>query len=240
MTSFSRAPDPSQAPRGRVWRRRRWHIVAAAALLVAGAASAVLLFDPFLRAPLRSNDAATGSGPATAAAPERIGRFTLHDQPRPLPALRFVDADGREMQLSDFRGKVVLLNIWATWCVPCRKEMPQLDQLQARLGDQDFEIVPLSIDRGGLFVVKSFFNELDLQHLRVFLDQSSAASRELGVVGLPTTLLVDREGRELGRLIGPTEWDGPEIDRTIKSAIARQRTSAADSHWSLETLAPPT
>jgi thiol-disulfide isomerase/thioredoxin len=225
MMPFFHAPDSSQPPRsglGRPWRSR---IVAALALLTAGAASAALMFDAYQR---RSNDAATRPAPAAGTAPERIGQFALHDRPRPLPALRFVDGNGREMQLSDFRGKVVLLNVWATWCVPCRKEMPQLEQLQARLGGPDFEIVPLSIDRGGLFVVKAFFDELDLQHLRIYLDQSGAASRELGVIGLPTTLLVDREGRELGRLIGPTEWDGPEIDRLIRNSIAGQARSATE------------
>lgn len=232
MMSFPHASDSSQPHRPRVWRRWRWRIVAAVVLLAAGASAVVLLFDPLLREPVSSNDTATGSGPATA----RIGRFSLHDQPRPLPELHFVDANGREMQLADFRGKVLLLNVWATWCVPCRREMPQFDQLQARLGGSDFEIVPLSIDRGGLFVVKAFFDEIDLQHLRIFLDQSGTASRELGVIGLPTTLLVDREGRELGRLIGPTEWDGPDIDRMIRNAIAGQVTNVTDPDRRLETF----
>lgn len=230
MTHFSNVSSSSQTPRASVWHRWRWHIMAVVALLVAGMVGGALLLDPLLRAPVRSN----GTGPSTAA--DKIGRFVLHDQPRPLPALRFVDADGREMQLAEFRGKVLLLNIWATWCGPCRREMPQLDQLQARLGGPDFEIVPLSIDRSGLSVVKAFFDELDLQHLRIFLDQSGTASRDLGVIGLPTTLLVDREGRELGRLVGPTEWDGPEIERLIRSAIAGRVTGSIHPDRHLEEL----
>lgn len=130
---------------------------------------------------------------------------------RPVPPLRFTDGYGKPRALADFRGRVILLNLWATWCPPCRKEMPALDRLQEKLGGPDFEVVALSIDRGGLFAVQSFFDEMDLRHLKLYVDASAEALVVLGVVGLPTTLLVDREGRELWRVVGPVEWDKPEV-----------------------------
>src|SRR3546814_1814786 len=103
------------------------------------------------------------------------------------------------MTLKAFDGRFVLLNIWATWCVPCREEMPSLDRLQAGLGGPDFVVVPLSIDREGLPAVKAFYEELGLKALGIYVDQSGRASGKLGAAGIPTTLLVDREGREIGR-----------------------------------------
>ncbi len=131
-----------------------------------------------------------------AVAQEPSRNFIIHDAPKPIAAIQFEDADGRPRSLTDFRGKVVLLNIWATWCVPCRKEMPTLDRLQAKLGGSDFEVVALSIDRR-MDAVRKFFAEVGIQKLAMYLDSSAKAIRELGAVGLPTTLLVDREGREV-------------------------------------------
>jgi len=137
--------------------------------------------------------------------------FTWHDSPKPVPDLTFESGDGARRSLGDFRGKVVLLNIWATWCGPCRREMPTLDRLQSKLGGPEFEVVALSIDRAGIPVVKKFYEELGLKALRVYVDKTSRTTQELGIVGLPTTLLLDREVRELGRLVGPAEWDSPAM-----------------------------
>ena len=142
--------------------------------------------------------------------------LTLLDDPRPLPKLHFVDGDGQAMTLANFRGRALLLNIWATWCVPCRKEMPTLDRLQAKLGGSDFQVITLSIDRGGVPVVKRFYDELGLKSLGIYVDQSGQAASALGTVGIPTTLLVDREGREIARKIGPAEWDSPDAIDTIR------------------------
>ena len=138
--------------------------------------------------------------------------------------VRFVDADGRPMSLADFRGKQVLLNIWATWCGPCREEMPTLDRLQTRLGGPDFQVVALSIDREGVDVVRDFYAELDLQALRIYVDTSTMAPINLNVLGVPTTLLLDGNGREIGRYTGPTEWDV----EAVVSAI-RERLGAASN-----------
>ncbi len=141
------------------------------------------------------------------------------ETPRPVPQLRFVDGTGAPRSLADFRGRVVLLNIWATWCVPCRKEMPALDRLQAALGGPDFEVVAVSIDRGGVFAVKTFYEELGLRALRVYVDGSGEALTKLRALGIPLTLLVDREGRELWRLIGPVEWDEPAVVNRLRSYV---------------------
>lgn len=133
--------------------------------------------------------------------------------------VRFVDGDGRRMTLADFQGRNVLLNVWATWCGPCREEMPTLDRLQARLGSADFEVVALSIDLGGLEVVRDFYQELDLKALRIYVDPSGSAAVNLNVLGLPSTLLLDRQGHELGRYIGPAEWDSEPVIRAIQDRL---------------------
>jgi thiol-disulfide isomerase/thioredoxin len=161
--------------------------------------------------------------PARAQAP---AGFAVHESPRPLPNIQFENGEGDAISLADFRGKVVLLNIWATWCAPCRREMPTLERLQAELGGSDFEVVALSIDRNGLPVVKEFYEELGLQELGMYVDASAKASRELSALGVPTTLLIDREGSELGRLAGPAEWDSPEMVGFIRGYIERQSGAA--------------
>ncbi|MPZ31339.1 MAG: redoxin family protein [Rhodospirillales bacterium] len=158
--------------------------------------------------------------PAAAAAAEP--NFAINDPPKALPDVRFVDGDGRDRALADFSGKVVLLNVWATWCVPCRKEMPTLDRLQRTLGGKDFQVVALSIDRQGLPVVRKFYRDINIKHLGMYVDSSGKAARELGAVGLPTTLLVDRAGREIGRLVGPAEWDAPDMIAFIRQRIDQQ------------------
>lgn len=145
--------------------------------------------------------------------------FNIYPQPRVLPPIRFTDEKERAMTLQDFRGKLVLLNVWATWCVPCRKEMPTLDRLQARLGSPNFEVVALSIDRGGPLVVSTFYSEIGIRALRIYVDKTGEASANLGATGIPTTLLIDRESREIGRKIGPAEWDSPEIVKLIQSYV---------------------
>jgi len=146
--------------------------------------------------------------------------LTLPDMPVPIPEIAFADGDGTARTLTDYRGRIVLLNIWATWCVPCRTEMPTLDRLQGELGGADFEVVALSIDRGGPDVVRKFFSEIGVRNLAVNVDSSSQAAFVLGAVGLPVTLLINREGLEIGRLVGPAEWDAPEVVAFLKSIIA--------------------
>lgn len=152
--------------------------------------------------------------------------MTLHDEPRPIAELRFEDGAGKPLTLADFRGKVVLLNIWATWCGPCRAEMPTLDRLQAMLGGPDFEVVALSIDRAGMGVVDRFYAEIGVTHLARYIDTSAKAARDLGAYGLPTTLLIDRQGREIARHVGPAEWDTPSMAAFFRKQLGREASAA--------------
>ena len=158
---------------------------------------------------------------AAANPPSGIGPqgFMLYEDPRDLPELNFKDGNGESLTLSDFQGKTVLLNIWATWCGPCREEMPTLDALQAALGGEDFEVVALSIDRKGIEVVQDFYTDVGIEQLRQYIDITGMAGTKLGAVGIPTTLLIDPHGDEIGRLVGATEWDSPEMTEFLKENI---------------------
>jgi thiol-disulfide isomerase/thioredoxin len=164
---------------------------------------------------------------ATWAA-EAPGNFIVHNTAKPLPEILFEDEEGHASKLADYHGKIVLINVWATWCVPCRKEMPTLDRLQAELGGPDFQVVALSIDRGGVDVVRKFYENTGIQRLKILLDHAGAAFDKLAVIGLPTTVLIDRDGREIGRLVGPTDWDTPEMTAFLKSVVAPSAAPAAD------------
>ena len=169
-----------------------------------------------------------------ALAQEPPPAFTMHAAPRPLPEIRFENGEGGAMALADFRGGVVLLNVWATWCAPCRREMPTLDRLQATLGGPDFQVVALSIDRKGLSAVREFYDELGLETLAIYVDETGEAQRALSVLGLPTTLLLDREGNEGGRLLGPAEWDSPEMVAFLRDYLKRTST---EEQWEWPQLA---
>ena len=149
-----------------------------------------------------------------------LGAFVRKAQPEPLPNVAFQDGDGKPVSLDSFRGRVVLLNLWATWCLPCRKEMPALDRLQAALGSADFEVVALSIDRAGAAGARKFLDGLRVSKLKLYADPSAKLGNEFKAIGLPTTLLIDRQGREIGRLVGPAEWDDAEAQTLVKTAMA--------------------
>jgi thiol-disulfide isomerase/thioredoxin len=136
-----------------------------------------------------------------------------------LAPIKFVDAEGREKSLKDWSGKVVLLNLWATWCLPCRKEMPDLDRLQSELGSAKFEVVALGVDRAGIPGAKKFLEATGVKTLALFVDPTAKIANELKVIGLPATLLLDAEGREIGRLLGPAEWASEDAKALIKSII---------------------
>lgn len=209
----------SGGPGARSGARRRLVLLAAVAA-TAGLAAATLALRSVGQAPPYSGTASPPAVPTDRLAP-------VHP-PRQLPELHFVRGDGREMSLGDFRGRAVLLNFWATWCVPCRVEMPALDRLQAAFGGADFEVVALSIDRGGPSAVQAFYREVGLTALRPYIDPIGAASRELGAVGIPTTLLIDRNGREVAWRIGPAEWDSPEMIRAIRRHLGLPEASEVE------------
>lgn len=201
-------------------RMKQAAITAAAMGAIAAIAGGIYLFSDYgARAP---REFAPLPPPSTATTGTRSGKaFSLSvlKTPRSLPELSFVNGEGREMTLKALRGHTVLLNIWATWCVPCREEMPALDRLEAKLGGPDFRVVPLSIDRDGLPIVKAFYQELGLEALGIYVDQSGKTARQVGTVGIPTTLLIDREGREIGRTVGPAKWDSEEVLQALSKFV---------------------
>mgnify|MGYP000340819286 CR=1 FL=1 len=143
-------------------------------------------------------------------------KFIHAARPVNAPDVPFFDANGKKYTLTDFRGKVVLVNIWATWCPACIVEMPQLDRLQARLGGKDFMVLTLSQDGGGIPVVKRFLKKRNLANLPIFIDRNRRLGKAFNQDLLPTTILLDAEGRERGRIIGPVEWDSPKTLAFIK------------------------
>lgn len=153
-----------------------------------------------------------GPPPAHTAMP-------VHATSRPVPDLNFADGQGRPTSLAAFRGRTVLLNVWATWCMPCREEMPTLDRLQATLGGPGFEVVALSIDKGGLPVVHAFYQSLGIRFLKLYLDADGEATAGLVATGIPLTLLIDTEGREIGRKLGPAAWDDPVMVAQLRSHV---------------------
>jgi thiol-disulfide isomerase/thioredoxin len=166
-------------------------------------------------------------GGAWAAADDRPGNLVVHSSPRPLTALQFEDEQGQTRSFADFKDKVIVLNIWATWCVPCRREMPTLDRLEAQLGGPDFQVVPVSIDRGGIDTIRKFYAETAVQKLPLYVDRSGQVLRAVGAIGLPTTLIINRNGQEVGRITGPAEWDSAEIVQFLRRLIAEPRETNA-------------
>lgn len=175
----------------------------------------------------KSARASGGAGQALKGADGRplnrgdMVTFVFKKQPeKPAKSPVFNGPDGQKMTIADFEGKVVLLNLWATWCAPCRKEMPYLDQLQRELGSDQFEVVALSVDRGSPEKARAFLAEVGAKNLRFFHDPQARAGFALKAIGMPTTLLFDRQGREIGRLVGPAEWHSPDAKALIEAAIA--------------------
>ncbi len=156
------------------------------------------------------------------ALPAAAFNFVRVEDPAPAPALAFFDADGGELALEDFRGRVVVLNLWATWCAPCRREMPALDRLQAAHGGDDLEVVALSVDRGeSLEKIRDFYEEVGVEHLAIYRDPKGAVPRALRAPGLPTTVVIDREGREVGRVLGDAEWDGAAAVALLQAIMSQ-------------------
>ncbi|HET7410636.1 MAG TPA: TlpA disulfide reductase family protein [Paracoccaceae bacterium] len=150
-------------------------------------------------------------------------KVVLHDEPRPRIDEAFRDAEGNEVRLADFAGQVVLLNLWATWCPPCRAEMPSIDRLAGQMagahGDGGFAVIALSTDRGGPERIADFYDEIGVENLAIHQDPRGKLPRAAGAIGLPVTLLLDREGREVARVTGDAEWDSPEAKALIGKLV---------------------
>ena len=147
-----------------------------------------------------------------------LARFTLAKEPKPLPELAFTDADDKPLKLADYKGKTVLVNFWATWCAPCVKEMPSLDRLQAEMGKDRFVVLPLSLDGPSKAKVAPFYADRKLANLGIYFDKGKKAMGALDISVLPTSVLIDPDGREIGRLEGEADWDKPEALALMKAA----------------------
>jgi thiol-disulfide isomerase/thioredoxin len=154
-----------------------------------------------------------------------IAGVLVAEKQQALPNLAFQGPDGKPMTLADLRGRMVLVNLWATWCAPCRKEMPALDRLQAELGGADFEVVAINIDQRNLERPKTFLNEVGVSRLAYYADPSARIFQQLRAVdravGMPTTLLIDKDGCELAYLAGPAEWASEDAKAFIRAALGR-------------------
>lgn len=156
--------------------------------------------------------------PSTLAIGEMI-TFVFRKPPEAIPEFKFEDGTGTVKTLADWKGKVVLLNLWATWCAPCRKEMPALDRLQKELGSNKFEVVALSLDRAGAGPSKKFLDDIKVTNLKLYVESTSKSFAALRTTGLPTTILINADGLEVGRLTGPAEWDSPDAKRLVQSIL---------------------
>ncbi len=154
-----------------------------------------------------------------------VAAMSILDNPAPAPNLVFFAEGGAPRKLADFKGKTVLVNLWATWCIPCRQEMPALDKLEGDLGSPKFEVVSINIDQRNLDKPKAFLEEIGIKHLAYFHDQSVNVFQDLKaatkVEGLPVSLLVGAEGCALGVINGPANWGTPDAAALIKTAIPR-------------------
>jgi thiol-disulfide isomerase/thioredoxin len=215
------------------------YLVAASLAAIAGFGTVYVSFAPSDNGPAgvgEGRGASTGESTASngaAAGPlaglnrGAMAPLLIKSKPVALPDFAFADAEGQPKSLADFRGKVVVLNIWATWCVPCREEMPALDKLETKLGGKDFQVVAVNIDKAGAGKAEPFLKATGATHLALYTDPSGKLFSAVKAVGMPTTLLIDREGREMARLVGPADWASPEAFAVIEAAIAAEPATAS-------------
>ena len=153
-------------------------------------------------------------------AKSNFGQIAWHESLVSAPTTVFQDASGDDVSLADFKGKVLVVNFWATWCAPCVKEMPTLDALQARLGGPDFAILAISQDREGARVAGPFMETNQWANLALYTEPGARFAKDAKLRGLPTSLVIDKLGNEIGRVEGDTDWTGPEIEQDLRGRIA--------------------
>jgi thiol-disulfide isomerase/thioredoxin len=159
-----------------------------------------------------------------------VAAVNVAKSPLKIPDLAFTDAAGKPLSLASFRGRTVLLNLWATWCVPCRKEMPTLDALQGELGGDRFEVVAVNIDTRDPDKPKEFLKQIGVKKLAYYADPSAKTFQDLKNIGrafgMPTTLLIDPHGCEIGTIAGPAEWASKDALKLIEAALGGEKQSA--------------
>jgi thiol-disulfide isomerase/thioredoxin len=171
---------------------------------------------------------AADEGEADVPDRTKLGEFVPSSQPFTAPAISLADTNGHSVELSELRGKLVLVNLWATWCEPCLREMPSLERLQSRLGER-IAVLAVSEDRGGNKTVEPFIAKLGLKSVKIYIDPKSEVGHAFGARGLPTSFLIDREGKVLGRVEGAAEWDSPKILGVLEPLLSGNGVVKASS-----------
>jgi thiol-disulfide isomerase/thioredoxin len=200
------------------------YIAGMAVAAIAGFAVAELVVPPAQHSvPLAERPMGASAQSAQAAEKDTgLDKLVVHSAPRAVPDFSFIDGEGETRTLADWRGKLLLVNIWATWCAPCKEEMPALDRLQAELGGDAFAVLPISVDQGGLDKPRAFLQQIGADNLPLLLDETSRLNFTVEALGLPATLIIDAKGREVARMIGPAEWDSPEAIAQLRQFMAAE------------------
>ena len=219
-------PSPAPAPL-----RRIPYVIGAVIIGVLFGFAAIYEFGGVKRTASADSSCASAVSLSNKIAPlahGEVAALTMATKPLQLPDLTFQDADGKQRKLSEWRGHTILLNLWATWCVPCRKEMPALDRLQAKLGSKDFQVVAINIDTREPEKPRNFLKDAKLTRLDFFSDNKAEVFQNLKAIGkalgMPTSVLVDPQGCEIGTIAGPAEWDGDDAVKLITAATSTPRS----------------
>lgn len=222
------APNPETTARVNWLRRARYLLLAALLGTIAGFAGVYLTGGLQRNAGVSDTSCINAGLTAKRLIPlsrGEVAAFAPNASARRATPISFKDGSGRTLSLDDFKGRVVLINLWATWCVPCRKEMPALDELEGKLGGRDFAVLAINLDQRGGDKPKKFLEEIKAKHLLYYEDPSTNVFQKLRMAGrapgLPSTILVDRQGCELGFLPGPAEWASEDALALIKAAISK-------------------
>jgi thiol-disulfide isomerase/thioredoxin len=221
------APSPDQPSLRKIGRLRLISAAAAIAILV-------VLAGVYGMEHRRGNPANAACRPAVTIAKTieplvhgEVAALAVAQTPFPMPDLTFKDVHGADKTLADWHGRTVLLNLWATWCIPCRREMPALDALEARLGGPDFQVVAVNIDQRDPQKPLAFLKEVGVSHLTYYSDSSAHVFEDLKeagkAFGMPTTMLVDRNGCEIGDMAGPAAWDSDDGVKLVSAAMTAQQ-----------------
>ena len=226
MTSNSPKPQPSSS------RNKMLGIVAAGLAVAVGGVYAMLGSngnEEVAQNPVGATVASSSDGAASkldkSLSTGAMAAFVFKNDRPEVVTGDFKDADGKTIDMSNWKGRVALVNLWATWCGPCRAEMPHLAKLQELYGGDQFEVVALSVDLKGAEASSAVLKEIKADNLALYVDQTTKAMQKLGAYGLPLTVLVDREGREIGRLLGPADWVTDDAKRLIEAAISENPQS---------------
>jgi thiol-disulfide isomerase/thioredoxin len=169
---------------------------------------------------LGANAAAADTAALEALRDGDMRKLNFHTEAKAIPEVTLLDAEDGTHTLAEYHGRHVVLNFWATWCAPCRHEMPSLDRLEAAFGGDGFAVVPVATGRNSVAGIHRFFEEAEIAHLPILRDTRQELAREMGVLGLPVTVILNPEGQEIARLIGDAEWDSDSAKAIVAALLA--------------------